>query len=182
MREVDTELVMYFKEKYGPFTTRVMENNHKHKCDFCGETQAKKIVKAISRVKKPLFVCFGCPSLDFLLEVEQAADVRYSVWGGLEKGLSDFGKGDKEFLKGYEEAQRINKSLSMPKLAPGEIPVALIAKAQNYHKAGFGKGWKIISSLLQQYVDRGSLTTKQLQVVKKFNKSCDQERARRGSN
>lgn len=202
MREIDIELVNYFKITYSPFSCKLIQNKHvhssdpeieqqeiadlsfgnetrnrMHKCDFCGEKDATKIVRADSTLTdKSLFICLACPALQVLIGQEQADQVMFE---GIDyaDGLVEFPAGQEEFARAAADAMKLQKLIGTGKIVGSagttleELKV-LIATTRNYHKAGMGKGWVIIPDLLSQYDKKGRLSEKQIDVLRRHNKAC----------
>lgn len=168
-RDADMKMVDYFREKYGPFETKVVKNTRKHQCDFCGNQSAKKVVRTHSKAAdKDLFVCFACDALMPLLGEKQCAEVHMAALT-VDMGLCE--SSDPTFQDAINEAQRVQEALA-PEAPKGDELKAIVEEAARNMSNGKGGSWKIIPDLLRQYKERRSLSPKQTACLVKFNKSC----------
>jgi hypothetical protein len=178
MRETDKEAAQYMR-KYGPFNLSVIANRNKHKCDFC-QDQPSRIIKADATLNpmttgqeiKTLWVCLSNECPEALLGDEQAKQIRFSALASGAGGTFVPSQNLEEILA-TDEGERLVKLLE--EYTKGDELLTLMRQAWKFHEKGFGKGWRIMPSLFQQYTERESLTTKQISVVRRFVKTCQTE-------
>lgn len=182
---VDRKLVEHFADKYGPFSSQVIQNNKGHRCDFCGEAQAAMIVKArATETGKALFLCFTCEALPLLIGVSNADELEFRQWAVPNQGLpalqdqSDppaYTTDQTEFIASEQEAKQIIEQFKASVVSASNDLPRVIEQVVAYQTAGIGKGWRIIPSLLRQYRERKLLTSKQVVVLLKYIRSCDRQ-------
>lgn len=160
--------VVEWARSYAPFTHTVVKNTRKHKCDFCGESHAGKIVKLRCNAnKKDLFACFGCDCLLSLLGKDTTGKLY------LEAIIVSAGLIDNAMLKETEtEGERLKDA--MIQRQTGDIH-SVMMKVKLLDQQGKATRWRIIPDLIRQYNERKSLSFRQLEVCTKFIKSCEKE-------
>ncbi len=165
-REVDS-IVIQWAMGYRPFSPTVIKNTRKHVCDFCGNPHSKKVARLHStQVDKDLFSCLECNATSILLDPTQRSEMMAAVFL-IPESLCN----DSRFKEAEKEADRIREF----GVTPPAVLKTKIETVEHWLSCGRGKGWKIIPDLIAQYKERGTLTVKQIEVLDKFNKSCQKE-------
>jgi len=164
-RSVDMAVVEWARA-YAPFDCTVVKNTRKHKCDFCGEPHAGRIVRMHCRQKdQDLFGCFGCNCLVTLLGDAQCATLHLSA---MNQGVGLIS--DADVKEAQTEGERLRQAMVAKEA--GDVHTVM-TRVKLLFQQGHGKGWRILPDLIRQYNERKSLSPRQLEVCLKFLKSCE---------
>lgn len=152
MRNFDEISAGYLKEKYGPFQG-TLHKNHSNKvgvCELCNEELGDWVTLSSKETDATLVCCLG-KCLSFMIGDDKA------------KAL---------LLK----AATVTQGFAPLKTKGTDSDVKeVVGKARNYRKAGFGKGWHSISSIIDWYDRKGGLTVNQIATLNKYNHACSRE-------
>ena len=168
MRNLAVEDARALSENHGPFEgslAKCRESEDRMACDLCGD-RIKIFFTCMTNARPDAVIrtCYECGIYLLPPKVVQREWVRFT-----ELGLTATTGATRDFDKEAEEALEITKALDPTRHS------RMIKKATIYLKAGFGKKWRVVPSILRWYEDKRYITEKQYITLKRFCASCDKE-------
>ena len=167
-REPDRELASYFKNKYGPYSHGPVVPAAVARCELCGANVARYVSLTSGVVLGvSLTVCVINECLEAILGPQEAAKIK--------TGLAVPNK-----LDWADSGSAVSEPAMEDEVPEGPMPdretvAALAIKAGHFRKAGYGRKWRIVPSILLYFAEHDRVSFKQYEVLVKFVAACRTE-------